>query len=586
MFEVLERSGQARRGLLRAKEGDVRTPNLLLVGMSPEQSSWFRDLLDEEGGLKALSVEVARDDEVDRSPTLSRPLSLSDLEMPIQEETGPVAYLPDPSTAAKVAQDIVALQNTVEFLRYPRRFARTMADLRREAGYQKAIYTPLIATPANLPLLLLLGVDLADTLRVEYDTGKGRFHATDGTLPVKDLEEWPCLCPACERDDLGEHNLRQMLAEVRRVRLAIHRGGLRELVERRLANDPWMTGVLRELDLRLYPWQEMHAPVSGPPLKAYSSASLHRPEVVRFRRRLGERYRRPPSARILLLLPCSARKPYSTSRSHRLFRSVIRASGNPWAVHAVVVTSPLGLVPMDLQLVYPAQHYDVPVTGDWSRDEAQVLEKDLPVFLAKNRYEAVVTHLGTEAEIVNDLLDDAVVTSDGRPRSPESLARLQTTLEKVTSELPRVAAGQRKAEELSAMAQFQFGPGAETLFDGCTTRGRYPYWRIFRGGVQLAALTGERGMIALSLAGARALTKLDLGWVEIDDFYPEGNIFAVGVDRVQEDLRVGDEAVVRHGDDVRAVGVARMNPIEMVESGRGEAVHVRHKAKPPDAPSG
>ncbi|MFQ5908910.1 MAG: DUF5591 domain-containing protein, partial [Thermoplasmata archaeon] len=410
-----------------------------------------------------------------------------------------------------------------------------------------------------------------------------RFHATDGTLPVQDLEEWPCFCPGCEREDLGEHNLRRMLAEVRRVRLAIHRGDLRELAERRLASDPWMTAVLRELDLRMYAWQELHAPISGAVLRAYSPASLHRPEVRRFRRRLGERYRRPPSARVLLLLPCSARKPYSTSRSHRLFRGAIRASGNPWAVHAVVVTSPLGLVPMDLQLAYPAQHYDVPVTGDWSRDEARVLEEDLPVFLAKNRYEAVVSHLGAEAEIVNDLLDDVVVTSDGRPRSAESLARLQTTLEDLTSDLPHITAGQRKAEELAGMARFQFGPSAGSLFEGCTTRGRYPYWRIIRGGVQLAALTGERGMMALSLAGATALSRLDLSWVEIDDFYPEGNIFAVGVDRVHEDLRVGDEAVVRHGDEVRAVGVARMNPVEMVASSRGEAVHVRHKARPPEA---
>ncbi|MFQ6012950.1 MAG: DUF5591 domain-containing protein, partial [Thermoplasmata archaeon] len=378
---------------------------------------------------------------------------------------------------------------------------------------------------------------------------------------------------------------RQLLAEVRRVRLAIRRGGLRELVERRLANDPWMTAVLRELDLRLYAWQELHAPVTGASLKAYAPASLHRPEVQRFRRRLAERYRRPPSAPVLLLLPCSARKPYSTSRSHRLFRAAVRACGNPWAVHVVVVTSPLGLVPLELQLAYPAQHYDVPVTGDWSRDEAGILEEDLPVYLARNRYDAVVSHLGAEAEIVNGLLEDVLVTSDGAPRSAASLDRLGATLREVTADLPRVSAGQRKAEELRSIAQFQFGPGAEALVDGCATRGRYPYWRLRRGGIQLAALTGARGMMALTLEGARVLSRLDVAWVEIDDFYPEGNVFAVGVDAAHEDLRVGDEAVVRHGGEVRAVGVARMNPVEMTRSNRGEAVHVRHRVRAPDAPA-
>ena len=582
MFEVTERSGLARRGVLHTSEGAVPTPNLLLLGEEDlKPGSWIAELLEKEEGWKALSSALVSRENGQGPPPLAKPLSLPDLEMPVSEEAGPVAFLSDPREAGKADREILALQNTVEFLRYPRRFAQTLAELRRHAGYQRAIYTPLLATPANLPLLVLSGVDLVDTLRVQYDTVKGRFHSPDGVLPVEELEEWPCLCPACERKDLGEHNLRQLFAEVRRVRLAIRRGGLRELVERRLANDPWMTAVLRELDLRLYPWQELHAPVTGALLKAYSAASLHRPEVIRFRRRLSERYRRPPSSPVLLLLPCSARKPYSTSRSHRLFRTAIRSGGNPWAVHVVVVTSPLGLVPLELQLAYPAQHYDVPVTGDWSREEAGILEEDLPVFLARHRYEAVVSHLGAEAEIVNGLIDDVLDTSDGTPRSPESLERLETTLRELTSDLPQVSPGQRRAEELAAMAAFQFGPGAEALVAGCTTRGRYPYWRLLRRGTQLAALTGERGMMALTLEGARALSSLNLGWVEIDDFYPEGNVFAVGVEAAHEDLRIGDEAVVRVGDEVRAVGVARMNPLEMTASSRGEAIHVRHKVRPP-----
>ena len=579
MFEVVSRAGLARQGLLHTPDGTIKTPHLLVLGERPASTPWVDEALQEESALQALAAAITRSEREDGGVPLARPLSLADLELPEGKDSGPVAYLPGPSSASKTERELVALQNTVEFLRFPRRFAATMAELRREAGYQRVVYAPLIATPANLPLLIHVGVDLVDTLRVRYDTAKGRFHSPDGVLPVEALDEWPCLCAGCERRNLAEHNLRQMLAEIRRVRLAIAETNLRELVERRLANDPWMTGVLRELDLRQYPWQELHAAVSGGPMKAYSAASLHRPEVRRFRRRLQERYRRPPSAPILLLLPCSARKPYSTSRSHRLFRSAIRASGNPWAVHVVVVTSPLGLVPLELQLAYPAQHYDVPVTGDWTRDEARVLEEDLPVFLARNRYEAVVSHLGAEADLVGGLIDDLIVTSEGMPRAPDALERLETALRELTSEVGPVSPGNRKAEELAAMAAFQFGPGGEVLVEGCTTRGRYPYWRLLRGGKQIAALTGGRGMLALSLEGARALSVLDRGWAEIDDFYPEGNVFAVGVDEAHEDLRVGDETVVRHDGEVRAVGVARMNPVEMTSSTRGEAVHVRHKVR-------
>src|SRR5437899_11206469 len=96
---------------------------------------------------------------------------------------------------------------------------------------------------------------------------------------------------------------------------------------------------------------------------AYASESLTRPEIVRFRRRIRERYARPPSSRVLVLLPCSARKPYSTSRSHRRFRDAILASANPSAVHQVIVNAPLGLIPRELNRFYPAGAYGIPGTG-------------------------------------------------------------------------------------------------------------------------------------------------------------------------------------------------------------------------------
>src|SRR5439155_1073263 len=83
----------------------------------------------------------------------------------------------------------------------------------------------------------------------------------------------------------------------------------REHVERRLANAPWNTAVVRHLDLRAYELVEPYTPVAGGAMLAYAQASLTRPEILRFRRRIRERYAKPPSARVLLLLPCSARKP-------------------------------------------------------------------------------------------------------------------------------------------------------------------------------------------------------------------------------------------------------------------------------------
>src|SRR2546430_2647304 len=119
-------------------------------------------------------------------------------------------------------------------------------------------------------------------------------------------------------------------------------GRLRELVERRLANAPWNTAVVRHLDLREYDWVEPYTAVAGGAMLAYSHESLHRPEIVRFRRRIRDRYRKPPSLRVLLLLPCSARKPHSARRSHPRVRRPVLCDGNPALVPGVHLTPPLG----------------------------------------------------------------------------------------------------------------------------------------------------------------------------------------------------------------------------------------------------
>lgn len=582
MYEVLSRCGMSRVGRLSLGETELVTPNVFFIrGKGWPTASYAGAFLAARRGARSLAVDGLPPGKP--PPLLARPISMEEVAFPSQEEQGDIAFVSDPKAAAGTNTEVVALQNAVEYLRYPKRYAHSVQALREAAGYQRAIYAPLLATPSNLPILTYCGIDLVDILRVVYDGGRGLFHTTEGPEPIDRFEEWPCMCPSCARKDLLGHNLRALVSELRKVKAAIIAGTLRELVERRVSNDPWMTSVLREFDYRCYDWQELHFPVVGPPLKAYSRESLHRPDVVRYRRRLKERYHRPPSAPVLLLLPCSARKPYSTSRSHRLFRSILRACGNPWAVHPVVVTSPLGLVPLELELSYPAQHYDIPVTGDWSEDEAAVLKEDVQGFLSSNNYQTVVVHLGPEAKLLDSVMVDATVTSREKPRSPEALASLREALEKATSEVSIVPSWKRHAEDHQVRAAFQFGSGGEALVAGCTVRGRYPNLRLLREGTQVAALSGDRGMFSLTLEGGRILAERGLYWVEIDDFYPEGNVFAIGVLDAHDAVRVGDDVVVKHGDEVRAVGVARMNPSEMIGSDRGEAVHVRHKVSPAGA---
>src|SRR5439155_11220582 len=335
-----------------------------------------------------------------------------------------------------------------------------------------------------------------DSSRVAYDSARGLFHTADGAVPRNSLEEIPCPCPSCACGgsllDQNDHMLRVELAV---ARTAIRHGTLRELAERRAINDPWSTAVLRELDLRHYEFQELRFPVADGAVKAYSPLALTRPDVVRFQRFVSRAYRKPPSARVLLLLPCSARKPYAESRTHRRFREAIDACGNPATVHEVIVTSPLGLVPRELERTYPAAHYDVPVTGDWSREEVGMLTGMLRAYLENNRYDAVVAHVVTEAPFVREAIPDATFTAEGRTTSEEALTHLTSVLRDAVAGMPVISANQRRAEDRASLARFQFGDAGDAIVAGAAVKGRWPFSRTVRGGQQIGMVT-DRGPIS------------------------------------------------------------------------------------------
>jgi archaeosine synthase len=90
-------------------------------------------------------------------------------------------------------------------------------------------------------------------------------------------------------------------------------------------------------------------------------------------------------------------------------------------------------------------------------------------------------------------------------------------------------------------------------------------------------LVGDRGMISLTLEGGKILANKRKYFVEIDDFKLKGDVFAVGVIDADHDIRIGDDVVITHKNILKGVGVAMMNPDEMIESKKGVAVKVRHK---------
>jgi archaeosine synthase len=274
-------------------------------------------------------------------------------------------------------------------------------------------------------------------------------------------------------------------------------------------------------------------------------------------------------------VPCSARKPYSDSQSHGQFHDAVQ-----YRAHLVSMTSPIGVVPQELELTYPAQHYDSVVTGRWSATEVEFVADVLEAYLRRNDYPRVVAHVSEDYRPIVERVADALgetfeYTVTDHPTTADSLGNLAAALADEERYLKR----ERQHNTVRAIADYQFGAGAgDAIFPELRTEGRYPRLRALDGdGEQLATLVPQYGLLSLTLAGARRWVESDAPTrrVEIDGFVPHGSVLAPGVTDADDDVRVGDEVVVE-GPAAFAVGRAEMSGPEMAESSRGVATTVRH----------
>jgi archaeosine synthase len=477
---------------------------------------------------------------------------------------------------------IYALANSQVLYSNPRMFVDAVLSLRKRIGYTKLIYTPGLGEPSHLALLAYCSVDLFDSVPLIWKASQTKLLNCDGEYSIDPGQkfETPCSCPACHKatnfsfDIILNHNYYAAYSELKNVRNVIRGGMLRKLVESR-ASMPHAVAILTLIDREHYVFQEERYPVLGGKIFATSSF-LYRPDIVRFRERIEERYAKPPSSRVLLLLPCSAKKPYSSSKSHRLFRRAMSSCGNLPIVHEVIVTSPLAIVPREIERVYPAAHYDISVTGHWTLEEQLLVNNALQSFLKNNEYDVIISHLPNN---MAEFLEIEAISTGSRPpvTSSESIQQLSDTIRDATASYPRIDLSQRLLENFICVLSYQFGKqAAYMLAKDCVIKGRPPFYKLFYRDYQLGMITPERGLVSLTLQGATRLAELHTYWVEIDDFFPHGSVFAVGVKDADEGIRIGDEVVVVSDGDVRAVGTALMNSAEMIESNRGEAIKIRH----------
>ncbi len=294
--------------------------------------------------------------------------------------------------------------------------------------------------------------------------------------------------------------------------------------------------------------------------------SLFRPEAVRWRERMALL---DPMGGVVVILPCSMRKPYSNSRSHSIFMRVTKG------IQECILTSPFGICPRELEKTYPIQSYDTSTTGDWSFEEINVVGECLEKYVQDKE---VIAHVsGGYRQVCEEYLDDAVYTvQDGRTTSSESMDNLK----KEVIKHPRFKGRLKTVHTLRSVARYQFNSKrADALIpDEVKVIGRFDK-RLMVHGKQIATLHLNKGLYSLNLEGGELLKDIGLKWVKIGFDLKTSTLFSPGVDDAHEDIIPGDEVVVLKDEEVVGVGKAVLNGEEMRRAVKGVAVKVRHRKK-------
>jgi 7-cyano-7-deazaguanine tRNA-ribosyltransferase len=259
--------------------------------------------------------------------------------------------------------------------------------------------------PFMFALAVALGCDLFDSAAYAIYAREDRYMTETGTSRLRELEYFPCSCPVCTKTTpenvtalskmdkqafLARHNLYVCFSEIKRIKQAIIEGRLWEHLEMRSHSHPALLRAVKEI-ARYSQYFEENSPItkkSG--LFFFNSVGLCRPEIVRHRNRLSERYSPPKGAKVLVLLPQTKTKPFDKSREHKEALKQIqrKLSIKTRKAHVCTYAAPFGVIPAELDEVYPLSQHETTVPLD--KDTTDYVAEQVENYIAQRNYEKVV----------------------------------------------------------------------------------------------------------------------------------------------------------------------------------------------------
>jgi archaeosine synthase len=460
-----------------------------------------------------------------------------------------------------LAPMIVILVDAQQLAGQPGRLIEALDAIRRRFP-AALLWAPGIGGPDNCAVLAWFGVDLFDLGRVRRSAAMGVHLSLLGPRSI-DTEGGE----SQDTNDLIDAGLTEWQAALRAVRTAIRDGRLRDLVEQQALSSASLVGHLRRHDAMQRHRLQDSASAGGTiglarivpekqRIRFHSESSQGDPLVADWVARVVAAHKPPDHHRdTLLLLPCSMRKPYSLSGSHRTFARVIPAD----SVDEVSITSPLGIVPRSLEDIWPAAHYDIPVTGQWKVEELAVVKDLVGQLVTKFQYKRVVNHSGVDADFALEIPVIDTRQGDGATNHA-ALDRLSDVLglrSDGTGNQPARHRNDILFERFQAASRFLHG--SDAWMEGTKVAGKPPRWLLKKEGAQFAQWHPKSGRFAFSKSSLPILHATNmLPIVEIVSGVDwRGDIFSSNIAKWDSSIRVGDELLVVQ--DGQLIGSARAN---------------------------
>jgi 7-cyano-7-deazaguanine tRNA-ribosyltransferase len=258
--------------------------------------------------------------------------------------------------------------------------------------------------PSMFAIAVALGCDLFDSAAYALYAREGRYMTENGTWRIDEMDYFPCTCPKCATETpknllskpakerevfLAEHNLWVCMAELKRIKQAIRNGRLWELTEMRVHAHPALLSALKRLKGHA-DFLETYSPtIKSSGFFYFDSVGLARPEITHYKNRLLNNFTPPANAKTLLLLPQTRNKPFHKAPEMKKIRQLLRILGPELAdkVHVAVFCAPFGVVPFELDEVYPLSQHETALPLD--RETISYVATQTAEYVKKMPYSSV-----------------------------------------------------------------------------------------------------------------------------------------------------------------------------------------------------